>query len=137
MAVDEIGTAFVRLGLSIGRHVPGYVDSYYGPDAIAQAVEAEGEVPLPRLEALADRLAAEVAADPAIEPARREYLLGEIAAMHTTLRLLQGDSPGIIEEVRRRHTRLGRREQVRRRARPPRRDPSRCRPACGASTGVP
>jgi hypothetical protein len=58
MAVDEIGTAFVRLGLSIGRHVPGYVDSYGGRHR--PSVEAEGSPLLPR--GSADRLAAEVAA---------------------------------------------------------------------------
>jgi hypothetical protein len=59
MTVDEIGATFVRLGLSIGQHIPGYVDSYYGPDDIAQAIESEGKTPLTDLEALAGRLAAE------------------------------------------------------------------------------
>lgn len=101
MAVDEIGARFVRLGLCIGQHFPGYVDSYYGPDDIAQAIQGEGKASLTDLEALADRLAKEVAADPSLQPARREYLLGEIAAMHATLRILQGESPSFIEEVHR------------------------------------
>jgi hypothetical protein len=101
MTVDGIGAAFVRLGLRIGRHLPGYVDSYYGPDDIARAIESEDKRSPADLEAPADRLAGEVVADPSLEPTRREYLLGEIAAMRTTLRILQGDSPGITEEVRR------------------------------------
>jgi hypothetical protein len=101
VTVDEIGATFVRLVLGIDRHFPGYVDSYYGPDDIAQAVQGEGETSLADLEALADRLAGEIAVDPSLEPARRDYLLGEIGAMRTTLRIIQGDVPSILEEVRR------------------------------------
>ena len=41
MVSDEVGVTFVRLGLAIGRHLPGYVDTYFGPADIAQKVEAE------------------------------------------------------------------------------------------------
>ncbi|HEY5112525.1 MAG TPA: hypothetical protein VIJ45_00250 [Coriobacteriia bacterium] len=101
MTTDEIGAAFVRLGLGIGQHLPGYVDAYYGPAEIARAIEDEGKASLTDLEAAAGRLAGAVAAEPALQPARREYLLGEIAAMQTTLRILQGDPPSFTEEVRR------------------------------------
>jgi hypothetical protein len=101
MTGDDFGTAFVRLGLSIGQHFTGYVDAYYGPDEIAQEISAGGKTSLIDLEGLADRLAKAVATDPTIQPARREFLLGELEAMRTTLRILKGESLGIVEEVSR------------------------------------
>jgi hypothetical protein len=51
------GEEFVRLALAIEQHMPGYVDSYFGPDEwMAQAKQA-GKVPLPELTERADRLA--------------------------------------------------------------------------------
>lgn len=101
MPGDDVGTAFVRLGLSIDQHFTGYVDAYYGPDEIAQEISAGGKTSLVDLAGLADRLVEAVATDLTIQPARQEYLLGELEAMRTTLRILKGDSPGIVEEVRR------------------------------------
>ena len=37
---------FVELALSIDKHLPGYVDAYYGPEEIRDAVDAGGKVPL-------------------------------------------------------------------------------------------
>ena len=97
---DEVGVAFVRLGLAIGRHLPGYVDTYFGPADIAQRVEAEGALPASELAALADGLAQEVATYASLDPVRREYLKGEVAAMQTTTRMLQGEALEFVDEVR-------------------------------------
>jgi len=97
---DEVGATFVHLGLAIGRHLPGYVDSYFGPAEIARKVEAEGTLPARELAALADDLAQRVAAHRSLEPARREYLQGEVAAMCTTTRMLQGEALEFVDEVR-------------------------------------
>jgi hypothetical protein len=35
---------YLRLGLQLGRHVDGIVDSYFGPPELAAAVEAEPPV---------------------------------------------------------------------------------------------
>ena len=85
MNAEEIGLTFVRLGLSIDKHFPGYIDSYYGPDEIARAINDKPVASLIDLKALADELARAVAGAPFLQPARREYLLGEIAAILTTL----------------------------------------------------
>jgi hypothetical protein len=97
---DEVGASFVRLGLAIGRHLLGYVDSYFGPAEVARKVEAEGTLPARELTALADDLAQRVAAHPSLEPARREYLQGEASAMRTTTRMLQGEALEFVDEVR-------------------------------------
>jgi len=100
MAVDDIGAAFVRLGLSIGRHIPGYVDSYFGPAGLANEVNTGDLPPLDVLEAAADELAAAVAAHPSLQTTRREYLKDEVAAMRTTVGLLRGERLDFVEEVR-------------------------------------
>ena len=43
MPGDDVGTAFVRLGLSIDQHFTGYVDAYYGPDEIAPRDQGGGQ----------------------------------------------------------------------------------------------
>ena len=37
----SVGERYIRLGLQLGRHVDGLVDSYYGPAELAAAVESE------------------------------------------------------------------------------------------------
>jgi hypothetical protein len=39
--LDPVARRYVILGLSLGRHDPNYVDSYYGPDSLRSAAEAE------------------------------------------------------------------------------------------------
>jgi hypothetical protein len=99
MSKLDAPTTYVRLGLAINRLFPGYVDAYYGPPELRVAVEAEATPSLGHLEALADSLEEAVAADPTIAPARREFLSAELRAMQTTVRILCGDPPDIVDEV--------------------------------------
>lgn len=99
MSTPDPGEAFVRLGLAIDQHFPGYVDAYFGPEEIARSVRGQAKAPLAELEDQAQHLAA-IAHDESIVPRRREWLQGEGAAMRTTLRILQGDRPEILDEVR-------------------------------------
>jgi hypothetical protein len=100
MTTPDPGEAFVRLGLAIDQHLPGYVDAYFGPMAHSQAARRRGKAALPELTAEAQALAAAVARDEGLDPLRREWLLGEIGAMQTTLRLLSGEQLEILTEVR-------------------------------------
>ena len=47
---------YILLGLRLGRHVDGLVDSYYGPAALKDQVDAEDLVPADRIAADADEL---------------------------------------------------------------------------------
>jgi hypothetical protein len=51
---------YLRLGLRLGRHVDGLVDSYIGPPEIEEAVAAEPLLGLPALAAEAERLLGEL-----------------------------------------------------------------------------
>lgn len=99
MPILDAPTMYVRLGLAINRLIPGYVDAYYGPPELRVAVEAEATPSLGDLEALAQSLEETVAADRTMAPARREFLSSELRAMRTTLRILSGDPPDIVDEV--------------------------------------
>lgn len=90
---------FVELALSIDQYFPGYVDAYYGPREILQTIERKGKVPLKELERIASDLARSLDEKGILTTARREYLKGEVGAMQTTLRILQGEAPGIVAEV--------------------------------------
>lgn len=95
----ENARVFVELALSIDQYFPGYVDAYYGPQEISQALERRGKIPLKELERIAADLADSIAQDSSLAAARKEYLWSEVEAMQTTLRLLQGEALGFVEEV--------------------------------------
>ena len=92
---------FVELALSIDRYFPGYVDAYYGPQEIRQSLVSKGKIPLEELERIASDLFNSIDQDSSLNPARKEYLKGEVGAMRTILRILQGEALGIVEEVQR------------------------------------
>lgn len=100
MSSSEVGEAFVRLGLAVDQRFPGYVDAYFGPQDLAHSVRRQGKVPLPELAAQTRALADSIAGDGELAPLRREWLLGELGAMQTTLRILAGEALEILAEVR-------------------------------------
>ena len=89
---------FVELALSIDKHLPGYVDAYYGPEEIRDAVDAAGKVPLEELFSTLDMVIDSTHQDAKLGEERREYLSAELRAMQTTLRILNGEEIGIVEE---------------------------------------
>ena len=87
---ERIARRYLKLGLRLGRHVDGIVDSYAGPPELAESVEAE---PL--------RDPAELAAD-------AEELLGEVddgwlrdqvRGLHTTASFMAGGPGSYADEV--------------------------------------
>jgi len=100
MLAYDVGEAFVRLALAIDQHFPGYVDAYFGPMAMSHAARQRGKVLLPELAAEAEQLTASVTSDEMLPPRRKEWLLGELEAVRTTLRILEGQIPEILVEVR-------------------------------------
>jgi hypothetical protein len=120
---------YLALGLGLGRLVDGLVDAYYGPPALAEAVDAE---PVPDPAALAERArrlladldagvplaagaadaAAVASADPSTgsgpggrgavrddEARRRRWLRAQAVGLHTTARRLAGEAIPYAEEV--------------------------------------
>jgi hypothetical protein len=97
--LDPLGAEYVAIAFGIERHVPGYVDAYFGPPANKTAALA-GAIPEPRaLLARAEQLAARVALEP-LPVMRRDYLTSQLRAMAATLRRLSGEIIPYADEVR-------------------------------------
>ena len=102
-SLDEVAADYVQMTLEIGEREPGYVDAYYGPKEWAEAAKAAPRS-LEDLAREADALSARAAAVDAadlepIERRRRDFLLAQLRAARTRLRMLQGDKLSFAEEA--------------------------------------
>lgn len=96
---ETIGERYVDLALSLEQHIPGYIDSYYGPVDWKDSVQKRGLVPLEQLEKNAQELAQDIERSADIDAQRKDFLSREVRAMQTTLRRLQGEQLSLVEEV--------------------------------------
>ncbi|MEX2271525.1 MAG: hypothetical protein WD690_08650 [Vicinamibacterales bacterium] len=102
--MNQIAERYVRLVLAVGQHDADFVDAYYGPEALRPA---EGQkTPIADLLAGAAALLHEARAF--VLPAeaddltrlRKDYLAGQLLAVHTRLRMLNGEKLSFDEESR-------------------------------------
>ena len=96
---ETIAERYVKLGLALEAHLPGYVDAYYGPAAWRAEVEAAGARPVAELAIEADALAEALDADPELDPQRHDFLATQVSAMQTSLRALRGEPLSLTEEA--------------------------------------
>lgn len=98
---------YLELGLALGRHVDGLVDSYYGPADVAARVTAEPLRPPVRLADEGRRLLADLDAGVPLDdaggedPGRRAWLRAQVLGLFTTARVLAGDDIAYEDEVER------------------------------------
>jgi hypothetical protein len=90
---------YLLLGLRLGRHVDGYVDAYYGPDALKEQADAEDPLPPAELAAEAATLRDEAAA--LEDGARRRWLEAQLLGAETAARSLAGEEIDYVDEVER------------------------------------
>lgn len=95
---DPIGTQYVLLALRLDRHIPGFVDAYFGPPGLKATAQNETPVPLASVEAETARLCETIAAA-SLEPDRREFLSKQAHAMRTTAQLRLGREMSYRDEV--------------------------------------
>ncbi|MDQ3139482.1 MAG: hypothetical protein M3Q15_02005 [Pseudomonadota bacterium] len=101
--LDEIAADYVQMQLEIGEREPGYIDAYYGP---AEWQEAAKSAPR-SVEALAAEAAALTGRTQAVMPAglqsmdqrRRAFLLANLKAATTRLRMLRGEKLSFADEA--------------------------------------
>jgi hypothetical protein len=103
-SLDEIAADYVQMTLEIGEREPGYVDAYYGPEEWQEAARAAPRSTVD-LAAEATSLHNRVKAiDPAgldrMEQRRRDFLLAQLVAAQTRLRMAQGERLSFADEVR-------------------------------------
>jgi hypothetical protein len=93
--LDVAANEYVRLVLALGEHDADYVDAYYGPAEIREAVRAEAK-PVDAIrhdaEALLARISAVAEPAGAIERLRRDYLRTQTAAIAARAAMLSGTS---------------------------------------------
>lgn len=103
-SLDAAARDYVRLQLAIGQKEEGYIDAYFGPPEL----EAEGKAlaaaeDLPALRKRVDALSARVSAfasSPYPESARRaRFLLAQLTAAQTRLRMMQGEKLSFDHEA--------------------------------------
>lgn len=99
MTPETIAEEYVRLALAIDQHMPGYVDAYCGPPDWQAQVKTDGLRPLPELAQRASQLAAAIASANPMDAQRKDFLARHVFAMQTSLRLLQGESMALVDEV--------------------------------------
>lgn len=90
---------FVQLALALDRHVPGYVDAYFGPSEWQEQSSAHDPRPIAELVQAAADLAIAIEHETTFTDQRRDYLSRHVTAMQTSLRLLQGEQLPLTEEV--------------------------------------
>jgi hypothetical protein len=81
---------YLRLGLQLGRHVEGIVDSYYGPPELAAAVDAEPPV---------DPRALVSAAEALLDEVEDGWLRDQVIGLRTYAGALAGESGSYADEV--------------------------------------
>lgn len=106
-SLDAIAGDYLLLQLTIGEKEEGYIDAYYGPEEIRARAEAEAAgQSLPMLEertaALKER-ASEFTDDGAsgdsMEERRARFLVAQLTAANTRLRMMQGEELSFADEA--------------------------------------
>jgi hypothetical protein len=87
---DSPAERYLRLGLRLGRHVDGLVDSYFGPPELAADVDAAPPVEPRTLVADSEALLGEI---------EDGWLRDQVAALHTYARVLAGEPIPYADEV--------------------------------------
>ena len=100
-SADTIAQRFVELSLDLDHHIPGYVDSYFGPPEWKEKSVAAGPHPIDDLARQAETLASDIAQASDLDDQRRDYLARHVTAMQTSLRLLHGEVLPLAEETSR------------------------------------
>jgi hypothetical protein len=101
--LNEIASDYVQMQLEIGEREPGYVDAYYGPpewQAAAKSAPRSAEQLAQEAESLTARTNA---VDPSrlepMEQRRRTFLLAQLKAAETRLRMIRGEKLSFADEA--------------------------------------
>lgn len=100
MSKSNAPTEYIQLAFMIDHHFPGYVDAYVGPPELKAQDTAGDPPPLELLEEAATSLKQAIVTDPDLTPERRTFLETECRAMATTIQILKGNGPDIVDEVK-------------------------------------
>ncbi len=98
LELDEFAKEYLRLGLRIGKHINGYVECYYGPTEIKQAVNME-KPKSPKLLLSDCNNLLNLLTKQGFKDNRKNYFRKTLNAIETLLKKLNGDKISYIEFV--------------------------------------
>jgi hypothetical protein len=96
--MSDVAVEYIELGLRLGRHVDGLVDSYYGPAEIQERTDTEEPRDPTSLVEDAARLRESL---DGLEEQRRNWLKAQLSGLETFARKLAGEELSFEEEVER------------------------------------
>ena len=73
-AYPRLDDEFVQLALAVNEHLPGYVDSYFGPTEWSEAAQQTGKLPLSELTQRVDQLATDLSHANEWDAQRKDFL---------------------------------------------------------------
>ena len=103
-SLDAIARDYVQLSLTIGEKEEGYIDAYYGPEELQAAAKAQApkldlEQLSQRTEQLKSRAAAFEDAGGELAQRRARFLVAQLTAASTRLRMMRGEKLSFEEEA--------------------------------------
>jgi len=91
---------YIKLGFAIEEYLPGYVDSYFGPDEWATQAKQDGKLPLQNLTERTAQLARIISQADGMDAQRKDFFIRQVTAMQMSLRLFSGEKISLAEEVK-------------------------------------
>lgn len=102
-SMNEIAADYVQMQLEIGEREEGYIDAYYGPpewQAAAKSAPRSVEQLAQEVASLTARTGAlDVSRMDSLEQRRRAFLLGQLKAAETRLRMIRGEKLSFADEA--------------------------------------
>ncbi len=96
--IDTFSCEYLRIALEIDKHMPGYVETYYGPQNIKESVNESGKIPPKKLREDLNILKDHIPAD---DKSRHRYLTVTLRAFDCAVRRLMGEKFEYLDEVNR------------------------------------
>jgi len=97
--IDELIKHYILLVLALAEHDEDYLDTYFGPESIREEAKSRGKVDLEILIKETDELITEIGESDRFETGRKEYLLAQLRAVQTSMRMQLGESISVREKV--------------------------------------
>ena len=101
VSADELVRRYLLLGLRLGRHVDGLVDSYYGPSELSDEADAGEPVAPAHLAGEAGALLDALPGAGLTNEQRERWLHAQLVGLETVSRVLAGEEIGYVDEVER------------------------------------
>jgi hypothetical protein len=96
--MNTLARDYVLLAFAIDRHIPGYIDAYFGPPEVKAEADSGPLMPLRTLAIEAEQLAQAVP-EAGFVNQRADFFTAQLSAMAATISILQGERLPLAREV--------------------------------------